>query len=55
MNYKSVYFRVISGEFLYFFTTDYTEITGVLTDCNISYINITGEPGSYSFDVPEVL
>ena len=32
MNFKSVYFRVIRGEFLYFFTTDCTEITDVLTD-----------------------
>ena len=48
MNYKSVYFRVIRGEFLYFsFTTDCTEITDVFTDFNSSYINITGVPGSY--------
>jgi len=32
MNIKSVYFRVIRGEFL--FTTDCTEITEILTDLN---------------------
>jgi len=32
MNYKSVYFRVIRGEFLIFFTTDCTEITDIFTD-----------------------
>jgi len=46
MNYESVYFRVIRGELLIFFTTDCTEITDVLTDFNSSYTHVPGVPGS---------
>jgi hypothetical protein len=46
MNYESMYFRVIRGELLIFFTTDCTEITDVLTDFNSSYTHVPGVPGS---------
>jgi hypothetical protein len=46
MNFESVYFGVIRGEFLILFTTDCTEITDVLTDFNSSCIHVPGVPGS---------
>ena len=55
MNYKSVYFRVIRGEFLYFsFTTDCTEITDILTDFNSGNKHVPGVLRSYYFDVGAV-
>jgi len=54
MNFKSVYFRVIRGEFLFIFTTDCTEITDISMDFSSGYNYVPGVLRSYYFDVGAV-